>query len=227
MRFFQLFSLSILLVLQGHVCLCQTIQTSLYTSSFDTVQQCSPIQVTIVPSDDLFQVDLIGDSDIVDKINVYVKDGTLNVENTGIFGTESPVGVRVTMPASALKSIINKGQGGSSSLTALSGFSGGSISVQTGQFTGPTTLGLVNGSSNLKILHASNAFLNVTGSMGSVELVTLQGSGDVVLNQVSTSADLLTQSSTGTVYIGGLQGLAISGNASNGVTYSNGTCDLV
>lgn len=206
----------------------QSIATSLFVSSFDTVQQCSPVQVVLIPSDDdsVYKVDFIGDSSIVDNLNAYVKDGALNIENTGLFATQSPVGVRVTMPAAALKAIVNKGQGGSSSLTAVSGFTGDAFTIQTQPFTGPTTLGLVNGSSDLKISHASNTFLNVTGSMGTVDLVTLENSGDVVLNQVGVKANVLAASTSATVYIGGPGTLMITGNASNGIQYSNGTCDL-
>jgi len=204
----------------------QDITQTWFLNSFSTIKQCSPIQVNVVPSaDDTYKVDFIGDASVVKNLNAYVKDGELNIENTGIFKSSNPVGIRVSMPASALTTVYAQGPG---SMTMLPGLSAEVMTVQTQQYSGPLTVGVNNTAAKVAITHASTAPLNVSGLVGSVQFSSSEKTGPVVLNAVGSSANVNVQGGANTVYIGGPSDLKITGTSSNPalIQYSDGTCDL-
>lgn len=198
-------------------------------SPFTGVTTCAPVPVVLQPATDnsTYSVSMYGDSSVANSLNAYVKDGQVWVENTAPFNTANGVGVVITMPPGQLASITNKGLGGSASLTAVSGFTPATLTVDTVAGSGPTVLGINNSTSAMFVSHASSSNMTVAGEIGTVNFSTGSGaSGTASFNAVATGANLLVASATQSVYVGGLTDVTVQGSSLGQVTVSNGTCSL-
>ena len=196
---------------------------------FTGVNACAPVPVVLQPAADntTYSVSIFGDSSAANALNAWVKDGQVYVENTAAFTTANPVGLVLTMPADKLASINNKALGGSASLTAVSGFTPSTLTVETVAGAGPTVLGLNNATSSLFINHAASSPLNVTGDVGTINFSTTSGaSGAASFNAVADQVSLSVASSAQSVYVGGVLNVAVQGSSLGAVTVSNGTCSL-
>jgi len=196
---------------------------------FTGVNACAPVPVVLQPAADnaTYSVSIFGDSSAANALNAWVKDGQVYVENKAAFTTANPVGLVLTMPADKLASINNKALGGSASLTAVSGFTPSTLTVETVAGAGPTVLGLNNATSSLFINHAASSTLNVTGDVGTINFSTTSGaSGAASFNAVADQVSLSVASSAQSVYVGGVLNVAVQGSSLGAVTVSNGTCSL-
>lgn len=148
----------------------------------------------------------------------------MNIENTGIFKSSSPVGIQVTMPSDVLDTISQSGPG---ALTVVSGLNSSALNIQTIGYSGDITVGLDNSNSFAVISQQSTGALSIIGALGSAQVTAQQGAGPVSLNQVLQNANI-AQTSTTNIYIGGPEGLVISGSSSDPslVQYSDGTCSV-
>ena len=145
-------------------------------SSFTGVNACAPVPVVVKPAADnaTYAVSIYGDAAVANSLNAYVKDGQVYVENTAPFNTANPVGIVLTMPSDKLEAVYNRGTGGSASLTAISGFTPSTMTVDTIPGSGPTVLGINNATSSIYVSHASSSDLRISGSIGTVDFSTRQ-----------------------------------------------------
>jgi len=148
----------------------------------------------------------------------------LNIENTGIFKSSSPVGIQVTIPSDVVDTISQSGPG---ALTVVNGLNSSALNIQTIGYSGDVTIGLDNSNSFVVVSQRSAGALSIFGAVDSAQVAAQQGGGPVSLNQVLKNANV-AQSSTATIYFGGPEGLVISGSSSDPslVQYSNGNCSV-
>lgn len=198
-------------------------------SSFTGVNACAPVPVVVKPAADnaTYAVSIYGDAAVANSLSAYVKDGQVYVENTAPFNTANPVGIVLTMPSDKLEAVYNRGTGGSASLTAISGFTPSTMTVDTIPGSGPTVLGINNATSSIYVSHASSSDLRISGSIGTVDFSTTANSGgNAAFNTVSDTANLSVASKLQNVYVGGAQDVLVTGSSLGATSVSNGTCSL-
>lgn len=170
---------------------------------FDGIKLHGPDDV-IVTRGDRFEVVLDGDQNAQRHMNLYVKDGVLNVGRRGP-GWDGNVTVRVTMPG----------------LTRF--WLAGSGDAHVEQFNGKALNAVVSGSGDLQVdnIVAESVLISVPGS-GDVAMsgttgmldVTGQGSGDLSLGQLDAKTANIVIRGSGSVqaHSSGLAKIDITGS---------------